>query len=114
MSCLINEYDVERTTPDPVLVDGTVKAGGKGRLLFKAGEELRFSGRYRHYWMVTCKIGGLRHKVNKDNAQVNVWDGRDEETKPTFSFIDEKTADGSIRLNMTFASGTAHFYMVRC
>jgi len=67
---------------------------------------LRFDEDYRHYWQVKFRMGGHRYRINKNNAQANVW-GMDNNKTPRFILLKE---GNYIRINMMFNSGTAYFY----
>lgn len=61
---------------------------------------------YRGYWQLYWKIGNIQYKINKNNAQVNVWDmdaGRELE-------ITIMKETDCIRADFKLPSGNAYFY----
>merc|ERR1719309_689218 len=62
---------------------------------------LRFHEGYRHYWQFKCRIDGKSYKINKNNAQANVWD-MDDGKIPRFIILQE---GDYVRINMIFSSG---------
>ena len=77
------------------------------------GCKIFFDTKYRHYWQVKCIIGNSRYKIDKDNAQCNVWK-IDKGSFPRFTFREENREGGKkIRIDMVFDSGRAYFYMIR-
>ena len=66
---------------------------------------------YRGYWQVYWKrkYSGYEYKINKNNAQMNVWqiDNNDE---LEITLLYEKN---DIRLNFILPSGNAYFYALK-
>ena len=57
----------------------TIPANTKGRI----DKELVYHDEYRHYWNMTCNIGGKFYQMIKKNKQINL-NSRDYESYPEF------------------------------
>eukprot|EP00092_Neocalanus_flemingeri_P048927 GFUD01056058.1.p1 GENE.GFUD01056058.1~~GFUD01056058.1.p1 ORF type:complete len:165 (-),score=27.05 GFUD01056058.1:141-635(-) len=81
-----------------------IKAGDRGHIECKPW----FNEKYRHYWMFKCNIGGKRFKIDKNNAQCNLWDV-DASSAP--SFVLHNAEGSTVRLTMIMNSGNGYFTM---
>eukprot|EP00092_Neocalanus_flemingeri_P077685 GFUD01096519.1.p1 GENE.GFUD01096519.1~~GFUD01096519.1.p1 ORF type:complete len:161 (-),score=37.37 GFUD01096519.1:223-705(-) len=81
-----------------------IKAGDRGHIECQPW----FNEKYRHYWMFKCNIVGKRFKINKNNAQCNLWDV-DASSAP--SFVLHNVEGSTVRLTMVMKSGSDYFAM---
>ncbi|CAF1574322.1 unnamed protein product [Rotaria magnacalcarata] len=66
------------------------------------------STKYRGYWQVYFRFGNRNYKIDKENAQMNIW--RDDH-HGTMVITILAESDGRIRIDMILPSGNAHFYV---
>eukprot|EP00092_Neocalanus_flemingeri_P077686 GFUD01096520.1.p1 GENE.GFUD01096520.1~~GFUD01096520.1.p1 ORF type:complete len:160 (-),score=35.72 GFUD01096520.1:16-495(-) len=81
-----------------------IKAGDRGHIECQPW----FNEKYRHYWMFKCNIVGKRFKINKHNAQCNLWDV-DASSAP--SFVLHNVEGSTVRLTMIMNSSSDYFTM---
>ena len=62
---------------------------------------------HRHYWMIQCKIDGVHYKINKNNAEADMYDN-DKKSTPTFVF---QKSSHRFYVTMKFKSGTKWFWL---
>eukprot|EP00092_Neocalanus_flemingeri_P089923 GFUD01113873.1.p1 GENE.GFUD01113873.1~~GFUD01113873.1.p1 ORF type:complete len:165 (+),score=30.27 GFUD01113873.1:62-556(+) len=106
---------VDTTVSDESLGNWFSREIFTGTQMIKAGERGHiecqpwFNEKYRHYWMFKCSISGKRFKINKSNAQCNLWDV-DASSAP--SFVLHNVEGSTVRLTMIMNSGNDYFTMV--
>ena len=72
-------------------------------------ESIPYEEGLRGYWQVYFTMGGRRYKIDKNNAQANIW----QSDIGTMVEITVRNEESGIRIDFVFASGNAYFYARR-